>query len=166
MRQTAALLLAASLFAGCGNPMKRLSPVEHDHYMALRVYMNEDLRQAYLKYKTQDERDALLKSEGLWDRFYKYDAEMREAIIAGAVHEGWTEDRVFMSWGNPIDRKRLTGRPATRSEMLTYRFEVDDEGYVRVWEPGSKTAYKAASMYEIDVYLDDSRVSELVRRDK
>ncbi len=68
--------------------------------------------------------------------------------------------------GRPFERKRLTGRQATRSELFVYRFEVDRDGIVRVWVPDSNTAYKAVRQYQMDVYVDDSRVTELIRKDQ
>ena len=72
---------------GCGYErfQKRLDSQEFSHYYALRVYMPEESRKAYLKMKTREERDAYLKKLGLWDRFYKYEQEERDEIIAGGV---------------------------------------------------------------------------------
>ena len=164
--RTALFLAALALLSGCGSKLKRLSSAETDHFNALKIFMNESQEKSFLKQKTEDERNAYLKEIGMWDQFYKYDAEMREQILSGEVMEGWSEDRVFMAWGNPVSRKRLTGRPATRSELFVYRFEVDSEGYVRVWTPGSKTEYKARSTYQLNLYIDDSRVAEIVKKDK
>ena len=166
MARLVPFFLVAALMMGCGPKTKRLSAVEQDHYYALKVFMDKDLEKAFLKEKTEEERNAVLKAAGMWDRFYQYDAAMREAIVAGEVGLGWTEDRMFMSWGNPIDRRRMTGRPASRSEMFTYRFEVDTHGVVRLWTPKSKTAYQAVHQYEIDVVVDDQRITEMVKRDK
>ncbi len=166
MRRLVLVLFAGSLLMGCGNKIKKLSAPEQDHYYALKVWMNKDQEKAFFKYKTTDERDAYLKDSGLWDRFYKYDADMRGKIVAGEVEDGWPEDAVFMAWGNPIARRRLTGRPAARSELFTWRFEVDQDGIVRVWVPKSNTSYKAVHQYEMDVYIDDMVVTEMVKRDK
>ncbi len=160
------LFLAVALMAGCGGKLKRLSATEADHYYALKVWMDDDQKKTFLKYKTEEERNSYLKDQKLWDRFYAYDAATRDEIVAGEVQVGWREDAMFMSWGNPIVRKRLTGRPAARSEMFTYRFEVDTDGIVRVWQPKSSTSYKAVAQYEIDAYVDDSVVAELIQRDK
>lgn len=165
MRISVVGLVALALFAGCGSKTKKLSEVERDHYYALRVWMSPDQEKAYFKYKTQAERDQYLREAGLWDRFYKYPAEQRDLIAAGEVKVGWTEDTMFMAWGQPHDRLRLTGRPAVRSELFRYRFEVDSEGFVRVWDPKSKTAYKAVSQYQLDVYVDDSKITEIVKKD-
>lgn len=166
MRTLVLALLAGSLLTGCMSAkLKRLSPAERDHYYALRVFMGEDTTKAFLKLKTESERDALLHELGLWDRFYKYPDFVREKIIAGEVQEGWTEDQMFMAWGEPYDRRRLTGRPAARSELFVYRFEVAPDGVVRVWNPSSKTAYKAVDFYQIEAYVDDSRIAEIVRKE-
>ncbi len=164
MRFGIGVLLLAAVLAGCGGKTKKLSAVERDHYYALKVWMSPTQDKAYFKYKTEEERNAFLKEAGLWDRFYKYPPEVRELIAAGEVKVGWMEDQMFMAWGQPHDRLRLTGRPASRSELFRYRFEVDNEGYIRVWDPKSKTAYKAVSQYQLDVYVDDSRIAEIVKK--
>jgi hypothetical protein len=148
---------------GCGTAakVKRLSAVEKDHYYALRVWMDDAQEKTYLKKKTQVERDAFLKEAGLWDRFYKYSPEERQAILEGDVKVGFKIDQVFMAWGEPHDRTRLPGRQAERSEMLVYRFEVDEEGVIRVWSPDSKTAYKAVDQFRKEVIIDDARVAEI-----
>jgi len=170
--RTALLFVALGLMAGCGGKMKRLTQTERDHYAALRVYMSEDDEKAWLKHKSQAERDGWLQEHGVpgaqisyWDQFYQYDEETRDAILGGDVQLGWTEDKVFMAWGQPFERRRLTGRPASRSELFVYRFEVDRDGFIRVWEPGSNTAYKAVRQYQMDVYVDDNRVTDLIRKD-
>jgi hypothetical protein len=145
---------------------KRLSDTEKDHFYAVRVFMGEKEQKAWLKLKTQAERDGWLKKQGHWERFYQFDEDVRAKIVAGEVEVGWSLDAVLMAWGMPRQRKRMTGRPATRSEMFVYRFEVDLEGYVTVWRPKSKTAHRAKKLYQIDAVLDDARVSELRRKDK
>jgi hypothetical protein len=166
MRTLALALLAGSLLTGCMSAkLKRLSDAERDHYYALRVFMGEDTTKAFLKLKTESERNALLNDLGLWERFYKYDQAIRDKIVAGEVEEGWTEDQMFMSWGEPYDRRRLTGRPAARSELFVYRFEVAPDGVIRVWTPSSKTAYKAVDFYQIEAYVDDNRIAEIVRKE-
>lgn len=166
MRTLAIALLAGSLLTGClSAKIKRLSDVERDHYYALRVFMGEDTNKAYLKLKTEEERNALLQKLGLWEKFYRYDEHIRDKIIAGEVQEGWTEEQMFMAWGEPYDRRRLTGRPAARSELFVYRFEVAPDGVIRVWSPSSKTAYKAVDFYQIEAYVDDERVTEMERKE-
>lgn len=168
----AMLLVTLALVAGCGSKLKRLSSAERDHFHALEVYLDADDEKAFLKLKTEAERDAWLQGHGpsagqsFWDLFYQYDEAERDAIAAGEVARGWTEDRVFMAWGRPFERRRLTGRPATRSELFVYRFEVDRDGIIRVWVPDSRTAYKAVRQYQMDVYVDDGRVTELERKDR
>lgn len=172
MMRPVALVLVLGLLAGCGGKLKRLTPTERDHFAALRVYMDQDAQKAYLKLKTEDERDGYLQSNAVpgsetsyWEQFYQYDDEQRAAIVGGDVQLGWSEDRVFMSWGRPFERRRLTGRPATRSELFVYRFEIDADGFIRVWEPSSNTAYKAVRQYQMDVYVDDGRVTDLQRKE-
>ncbi len=157
----ALLATQVTVVTGCSwkNRVKLLENDEFDHYYALRVYMEEDDKKAYLKLKTREERDQYLKELSLWDRFYQYPDHIREKIIAGEVQEGWTRDMVYMSWGKPYDRRKLAGREAQRSEMLIYRFEQHEDGSVLVWAPGSKTEYKAAALFEQEVILDDDVVA-------
>lgn len=163
------MVLCFNLFVGVGAhaaSTKRLSDSEKDHFYAVKVFMGEKEQKKWLKLKTQSERDGWLKKQGLWERFYQHDEDTRKKIVAGEVEISWEQDSVLMAWGMPHQRKRLTGRPATRSELFVYRFEVDLEGYVSVWKPKSKTAHRAMKLYQIDVVLDDARVSEMRRKDK
>lgn len=160
------LILLVALSTGCtGRQMKRLSDAEFDHFYALRPYMDDDARKEYLKLKTEEERNQYLKDQGLWDRFYQYDADQRDEIVAGAVQVGWTKDMVLMSWGAPYDKRKLAGRKATRSEALVYRFEQHEDGALIVWEPNSKTEYKAVRLFRREVILDDDVVAEIVEKD-
>lgn len=160
----AALALTLPSGAHAGKE-KRLSDVEKDHYQALKVYMDKDMRKAYLKLKTEDARNAFLKKKGLWDRFYQYDERLREAILVGDVKVGWPEDAVFMAWGAPVKRFAQVDRPASLSEEFVYRFEVGPEGGVLVWTSDSKTAHKASLLYQIQVTVDDGRVARMIRTD-
>jgi hypothetical protein len=159
-------LLVASVLVGCGGKLKRLSDSERAHYYALRVYMDHKEEKQFLKGKTEEERSAWLQERGLWDRFYEHDEAVRDLIVAGEVGEGWTEEMVLMSWGAPFQRRRMTGRPAERSEVFVYRFEIDKEGIVRVWDPKSKTAYKMVSRYQVELFVDDGEVTEMRRKDR
>ena len=164
------LLLALFLLTGCGweSRVKLLSDTEFDHYYALKPFMSDDERKAFLKLKTEDERNAWLKTNGchevlgkkecLWDRFYKYPENIREGIVAGAVRNGWTKDMVYMAWGAPYDRRALVGRPAPRSELLIYRFEKQEDGTVLVYVPDSKTEYKAVARFTREVILDNDEI--------
>ena len=154
-------LMLSLLLAACGPATKRLSSQEFDHYYALRVYMDADQKKAYLKMKTEEERNAYLKELGLWDRFYQYSEAEREQILSGRVEEGWSREWLYMAWGAPYDRSRVVGRNAQRSERLVYRFEQQEDGTVLVWEPGSKTAYKATRLFIREVMVDDDVVTEI-----
>jgi hypothetical protein len=154
-----------TLLSGCGSVVKKLTAGELDHYMALRVWMSEADTKAYSKLKTAEERNTYLQESGYWDRFYQYDKKRREQIIAGEVAKGWMQDQVYMSWGAPHLRKRLAGRRAVRSEMFVYRFEIDPDGSVYVWEPKSKQTYYAVGKYQIDLTVDDGLVVDMVRKD-
>ena len=161
-------LFAVSVSTGCGieRKLKRLDDQEFQHYYALKVYMDDDQEKAYFKLKTRAERDDFLKKRDLWDKFYDYEPHIREAIYNGRVEVGWTKDMVLMAWGLPIDRGRVAGRQATRSERYTYRFEEDQEGAILVWEPGSKTQYKAARLFSREVIFDNDVVAEINNKDR
>ncbi|MCB9746145.1 MAG: hypothetical protein H6740_26450 [Alphaproteobacteria bacterium] len=121
--------------------------------------MDETQRKTYLKLKTEEERNAYLKELGIWDYFYKYDEDLRDQIVAGDVQVGWTKDQLYMAWGAPHDRAKLVGRDAVRSERLIYRFEGHADGSILVWEPNSKTEYKATRLFRREVILDDDVVT-------
>lgn len=159
-----ALLLALTLIA-CGPKTKNLSDTEFEHYYTLRVFMEEDQIDHYLKLETEDERNAYLKELGLWDRFYGYSERMREEIVRGDVAVGWSQDMLMMSWGHPFQIRKLAGRKAERSEQWVYRFEVGEDGSTRVWTPDSKTYYKATRLFEREVTLDDGKVAEITEKD-
>ena len=159
-----ALILSLVLACSYERYQKRLDSDEFNHWYALRVYMEEDQKKTYLKKKTRSERDQYLKDIGMWDRFYKYDDGDREKIISGEVKNGWTRDMLYMAWGAPYDRMRALGREATRSEKLIYRFEQQKDGAVLLWEPNSKTAYKAVRLFVKEVILDDNVVAEITEK--
>jgi hypothetical protein len=152
--------------------VKHLDDAEFDHYYALKVYMDDAERKAYLKLKTRDERDKYLQAfempgtppRRLWDLFYQFDEHIRDKIVAGEVQEGWTVEMMMMAWGNPKQSKRLTGRKAVRSWSYIYKFEEQEDGAVLVWEPGSKTEYKAVRLFEREVIVDDDKIVEIRKR--
>lgn len=162
-----ALALTASSPADAGwkNRVKHLGDDEFEHYYALRAYMTEEQKKTFLKMKTQEERDAFLKQLGLWERFYQYDEAEREEIVSGKVGQGWTKDKLEMAWGVPFDKRKLAGRQAVRSELWVYRFEQQKDGSILVWEPGSKTQYKAVRLFVREVVLDDDVVAEIREQD-
>jgi hypothetical protein len=155
-----ALLAGLVLSAGC-NPVKRLSNAEWDHYRALRVFMTDSEKKAFLKQKKEEDRVAYLQDLGLWDRFYKYPEDVRDLILTGEVARGWTKDKLMMAWGRPHDMQMLAGREARRSERFIYRFEELDDGRLVIWSKGSKTAYKAARLFQRNVIMDDDLVMEI-----
>ncbi|TVQ91921.1 MAG: hypothetical protein EA397_08455 [Deltaproteobacteria bacterium] len=166
MHRAVSALIIAGLFlsAGC-DKTKRLSYVERDHFQALKVFMTDDQRKAFLKNKTEEERNAYLRKVGLWEAFYKYDERKREDILKGDVKVGWDESAVNMAWGRPHGKNLVAGRLAEQSYELKYRFEVDRYGDVTVWTPKSKTEHKAALLYQVQLVLDDGRVAKMVRTD-
>lgn len=162
-----ALALPLAIGTGCSldRKLKKLDDQEFQHYYALKVYMGQDKRKSYLKLKTREERDAWLKAQGLWDRYYEYEPHIRDEIYAGNVQTGWTKDMLLMAWGRPVDRGRVVGRQAPRSERYIYRFEEQQDGSVLVWEPGSKTQYQAARLFTREVILDSDKVAEISTKD-
>lgn len=152
--------------------VKFLSDEEFKAYYALKPFMAEETQKGYLTLKTEEERNAYLKAIvlarippiTLYDVFYQYPENIRQAIVDGAVQERWTKEMVLMAWGAPFDKKKLVGRPAPRSEMLIYKFEKHEDGTVMVFIPNSKTEYKAVERFRREVILDDDVVSEIVER--
>ncbi len=155
--------LALSALSGCSidRKLKKLDDQEFQHYYALKVYMEDGQKKDFLKLKTRAERDEYLKKSGLWDKFYDYEPHIRESIYNGRVEIGWTKDMVLMAWGRPVDRGRVAGRQATRSERYIYRFEEGQDGSILVWEPGSKTQYSAARLFSREVIFDNDVVAEI-----
>jgi len=123
--------------------------------------MTEVETKSFLKKKTEEERNAYLQDLGLWERFYRYPADVRELILSGEVARGWTKDKLLMAWGKPHDMQKLTGREALRSERFIYRFEQLDDGQLVIWSKGSKTAYKAVRLFQRHVVMDDDVVAEI-----
>lgn len=166
MRAHILLVLAGTLLLGSAVKFKHLSDVEKDHYQALKVWMSDDQDKAFFKLKTEEERNQYLKDEGLWERFYQYEDFIRDKILLGEIEVGWTQDMVWMAYGQPFKKKRLTGRPAARSELFVYRMEVSKDGAVMPWVPGSKATYKAVDKYELQIYVDDEVVTEIQQLDE
>ena len=106
-----------------------------------------------------------MKKIGLWDRFYQYEQEERDSIIAGEVRVGWSRDKLEMAWGAPYDRQKAVGRQASRSEKFIYRFEQQPDGGVLLWEPNSKTQYKAIRLFVREVIIDDNVVAKISEKD-
>jgi hypothetical protein len=169
MSRTRVLLLAPALvltvLAGAGSKISRLTDDEYAEYRALRVFLSDDDEKAWLKLKTGDERTQFLKDKGLYDKFWSLPEETRKAIVEGDVQLGWKGEMVYMAWGPPFKKMRLTGRDASRSELLIYRFEIDKNG---VAQPlvGSHTDYKAVRQHQTEVTLDDDVVTNLDEKDQ
>jgi hypothetical protein len=158
------VLIATLAASGCAST-KRLSDTEYDHYYALRDYMTEDQKKTYLKYKTEEERNAYLQEIGVWDIYYKYDEATRAEIIAGDVQLGWTKDMVIMSWGAPYDKQKVAGRDTPRSERYVYRFEGHSDGTIYLWTENSKTVHKATRLFRKEVILDMDVVAEITEKE-
>ena len=171
MRRLLPLLVIALLAGGCWKKrIKHLSAAEFDHYYALRPFMDETLQKGFLKGKTEEQRNEYLKTHSfqekpLWDLFYGYEEAQRAAIVAGEVALGWDKNMVLMAWGAPFDKKKLVGRPAVRSEMLIYRFEVAEDGTVMVFDPEEGSSYHAIRHFTREVTLDDNKVTALDERE-
>ncbi len=167
MRRLLVLLVVALMVGGCWKKrVKHLSPAEFDHYYALKPFMGEDVEKGFLKLKTEEERSAYLQQaefqgQKLWDMFYQYDEVERDAIVNGEVAMGWSADMVLMAWGAPHDKRKLVGRKFSRSEMFTYRFEVDEDGTIMVYDPEEGSSYHAIRHFTRRVILDDNAVTEI-----
>lgn len=159
-----ALLLTALAFPLTASKLGKLSEAERVEYRVFAAFMTPQQQRAWLKLKTTEERTEALKKLGLYDKFYGEQPEMRDRIVAGDVALGWTRDEVYMAWGGPFQKQRLTGRNASRSELLVYRFEVDKDGYA-VPVVGKKEDYKAVRRYQAELILDDDVVTSLQEKD-
>jgi len=166
------LALPSAGICGSAGKIKKLSEVQYGHYIALRPFMTDAEKDAWLKLKTDAEKDAWLKAKtccipekSLWDKLYQYNEVVRQRILDGKVDTGWTKEQVLMAWGAPYDKRKLTGRPAQRSELLVYRFERHEDGVVLVYEPKSKTLYKALGTFTRLAYVDDDVVTSLVEKE-
>jgi hypothetical protein len=157
------LVLFLCLPAAAGK-LGRLTEAELDHYQALRVFMDEEEEKAWLKLKTTEERDAWLHEQKLWDKFYALPPEVRAQIVAGKVERGYTRDMVYMTWGAPFQKNRLTGREAGRSELLVYRFEIDKDGFANPIAT-KRGDYKAEGHYQMELIVDDDVVTDLTQKD-
>ena len=178
MKRWFGILLAVGAFAptpGMAGGLKNLTEAELDAYHALVPFMTDDQEKLFLKIKLPEERVAYLKEQKLvggsqtaatlYELWYRFDDETRAAITSGDVKTGWSQDMMFMAWGEPFNRNRLTGRPASRSELFQYRFEVAEDGSVLVWVPKSKESYKSVDAFQLDIYVDDGRITEIIKKD-
>ena len=156
------LMLAALLAFLVAGKLDKMSGEERAHWRALRVFVEKKDQKKWLKLKTQEQRDAWLQERDLWDRFYEHEPFVREQIVAGDVKLGWDREMLYMAWGAPSQRLKLTGRAAARSERLIYRFEVDGEGFASVLTDG-KPDYKAVDRYQVNVILDDNVITDMMR---
>lgn len=156
--------LLGLLAFGTAGKIDRLEDAERTHFLALRVFMTEKDQKAFLKLKTPALRDQWLKDHGLWARFYQYDARRREEISAGHVATGWLQDQVFMAWGPPYQRqKSLDASLSGRVEVLTYRFEVSEDGEILVWAEGSKETHHAQDRFRQRLTLQNGAVLRMER---
>lgn len=158
-------LLGLLLLGSANAKLKRLSPAEAEHYRALKVWMDDDDRKAFLKLKTEEERNAWLRDARLWDRFYQFSELERQQILAGDLRLGWPLDKVLMAFGPPHVRKRITGRDAARSEQYIYKFEVTPDEQVLVWQPKSKATHTAIRFFRLELMIDDGMLTVIDKRD-
>jgi hypothetical protein len=160
------LVLAVVALANVGSKISRLTDDEYAEYRALRVFMTEDEEKEWLKLKTGEERTAWLKDHKLYDKYWTLPEEQRKQILAGDVENGWSREMVYMAWGPPFQKQRLTGRPAGRSELLVYRFEIDKDGSATPLYNTKHTDYQAVRQHQTELYVDDDVVTEMVEKDK
>ena len=171
------ILFSILMLTGChGFYIKRLENAEFDHYSALKVFMDKNQINLYLKKKTRDQRDAYLKELGLWDRFYQYEPNIRDKIVQRDVQVGWNTDMLQMSWGRPIDKRKEFRDSAEQSYNWIYKFERHAKGSevcgkestqpcTIVWLPGSPTEYKAISMFKRHVVIEEQGRRDLTTDD-
>jgi hypothetical protein len=162
MARPHALFLLASLTFLTAAKFDKLESNEQAHVRALSVFMDKDQTKAFYKLKTPEERNAYLQELKLWDRFYQFDDQKRQQIVASEVQVGFELDALFMAWGAPFAKNRLTGRNASRSERLVYRFEVDADGFATPLS--RRAAYKAVDRYQVEVIVDDNIVTKLTEK--
>ena len=88
MRFVSLVLLMAIGLSGCSweRRVKHLGDEEFAHYGALKVWMTDEERKAYLKLKSLENRNAYLVELGLWDRFYGLPAAKQQAVLDGEVY--------------------------------------------------------------------------------
>jgi hypothetical protein len=164
-RLLAAVALLALPLTASASKLSKLSEQEQIEYRVFRAFMTEDDQKAWLRLKTPEERTAWLKDHHLWEKFYTESTEVQALIVSGKVALGWTRDQVYLAWGNPFQKQRLTGREAQRSELLVYRFEVDKDGYATPLV-GKKEDYKAVDRYQVELVMDDDVVAELSKKEE
>ena len=164
MRRPRGWILAPLLLVLFAGKLDKMSSEERAHWRALRVFVEERDQRQWLRLKTEEERNAWLQEYGLWDKFYQHDPATRERIVAGDVGLGWDREMLYMAWGAPFQKLRLTGRNASRSEKLIYRFEVDRDGFASPLV-GDKLDHRAVDRYQINVIVDDDVITEIVEKD-
>ena len=145
-----------------GGKLDRLSPDERAHWRALRIFVEKRDQKRWLKLKTEEERNAWLQEQGLWDRFYQHNASVRDQIVAGDVRLGWSRQMLYMAWGIPTEKLRLAGRNASRSEMLVYQFEVDPDNFITVRKASDPPNHRSVDRYQVNVAVDDDVVAKLI----
>ena len=167
MKRLVPVLALTLLVFGMGNrKLKRLSADERAHFEALDVFMDDDAEKAFLKLKTEEERNAFLKQAGLWERYYQYDAERRAEIAAGDVKVGWTDDQVYMAWDAPHDRGRgVRSRAAGRTETLVYNFLLTADKQIVLWERGSKYEPSARAKFRLVLTAVDGVITQMEKQD-
>ena len=148
-----------------GSKLSRLTDDEYAEYRALRVFMKDDEQKEWLKLKTGEERTAWLKEHGLYDKFWSLPEDVRKQVVEGDVENGWSREMVYMAWGAPFQKQRLTGRPASRSELLVYRFEIDRDGVATPLYNAKHASHKMVRQHQTEVYVDDDVITSMVEKD-
>ena len=62
---------------------------------------------------------------------------------------------LLMSWGKPIETRPQLQTNAVKAYWCEYKFEVHKDNEILVWEPGSKTEYKAKRFFRREVLLEN-----------
>lgn len=158
------MLVLAWFGVAFGGKIDKLSEQEQIEYGVFRAFMSEDDQKAWLKLDSADARTTWLKEHKLWEKYYTLSPDEQALVVKGKVALGWSRDQVYMAWGAPFQKQRLTGREAQRSELLVYRFEVDKDGFASPLV-GKKKDYKAVDQYQVELVMDDDMVSELARKE-
>ena len=96
---------------GCaGGPDPRyqaLSPQAKAQYAKYRQFMTERQRRVFLSLRSDAEREAFVRDLRVEERLSRFPPAVQEAIWAGEVIVGMTEEQVILAWGAPdaVDRE-------------------------------------------------------------
>lgn len=102
-------VIAGLLLCGCANNPERLPELDRRFYYNLDSAQDQ---QDFLRLRDED-RQAFLEREGLWQKWSALPESQRKLAAAGDVEVGFDEFAVFMAWGPPADTvtRDPDGRP-------------------------------------------------------